>query len=185
MPPKQRVPSTTNGVKRKARDESDEDTPVKRTRGSGLAPSHFVPLAGAPEPDASKQRVKRTTSASTVSPVKKASPVKHFSRSPAKKVQRPILESDREEEEEEGNNSSRAGSSSETSKPLPSTSTRPNGGSIAHSKVNGAIKRIPKTEILSSKKPKRSMLICSLISSSPPLFRPELTSNVLLLVSHV
>lgn len=69
MPPKAR-PGTTSPLKRKARDEGESSQPVKRTRGSGLAPSHFVPLNGAP--DAPKY-AKATSSAvpPRLSPAKK------------------------------------------------------------------------------------------------------------------
>jgi hypothetical protein len=46
MPP--RAKTVANGLKRKAAEYAGPQEPPKRTRSSGLSPSHFVPLEGAP-----------------------------------------------------------------------------------------------------------------------------------------
>ena len=46
----QRVKAVVNGVKRKAAEGAGPQDSAKRTRSSGVPPSHFVPLEGAPPP---------------------------------------------------------------------------------------------------------------------------------------
>jgi hypothetical protein len=48
MPPRVRTP--TNALKRKAAEDAKPQEPAKRTRSSGVPPSHFIPLDGAPQP---------------------------------------------------------------------------------------------------------------------------------------
>lgn len=153
MPPKPHAHLTTNGVKRKSRDDSDEEQPAKRTRGSGLAPSHFVPLDGAPEPDASKTRIPSSLTPKS-SPNKKSNAMKSKPWSPAKKTPktRPVLESDREDEEDVDD--IHASSGGEMPLPRLNPSKRSNGDSATISKLKTDKKRVPKTEVLSARKPK-------------------------------
>lgn len=153
MPPKPLAHLTSNGVKRKSRDDSDDEQPVKRTRGSGLAPSHFVPLDGAPEPDASKKQLPSSTSTLPASPTKRSSTVKPKPWSPTKKTPktRPVLESDREDEEDAG---SQANSEDEALALTTSPSKRLGESSKSIHKLSTDKKRVPKTEVLSARKPK-------------------------------
>lgn len=59
MPPKARTGST--GIKRKSRDEEEPEEPVKRTRSRG-APTHYIPLDGAPEAPKSLRPLERSDS---------------------------------------------------------------------------------------------------------------------------
>jgi len=71
-----RAKTVANGLKRKAAEDAGPQEPPKRTRSSGLSPSHFVPLEGAPtlpkshssflprEPDATPSHKRKPTRSS-------------------------------------------------------------------------------------------------------------------------